>query len=67
MATGAFAGRTPIGHYTSAVDLAVLVVAKAARHVLMSSGERKGACLVVIEQRGGPVHRVVTGRAIDQG
>lgn len=66
MATRAFAWRTPIGHHTSAVDRAVLVVAEPARHVLMSSGERKGACLVVIEQRGGPVNRVVTGRAIDQ-
>lgn len=66
VATRAFARRTPIRHHTSAVDLAVILMAEAARHVLMSSGERKRACLVVVEQRGGPVNRVVTGRAIDQ-
>ena len=64
MAGSALAGRATIGHYISAVDLTLLVVTEAARHLLVRSGERKRAGFFVVEQRSSPLNRVMAGRAV---
>ncbi len=49
MAASTLAGRAAIRYDTSAVDLAMLVVAEPARNIFVRSGQRKRAGGVVIK------------------
>lgn len=65
MASNAFAGRPPVNHYISAVNLLVVGMTELAGNLIVSAGERKCAGGLVIEKAGRPANGVVAQSAID--